>query len=1034
MQNKGAILTFAILFAIVSLYYLSFTWVTKSVENNALEYAQKFDKEAQEFSKGDFYKKIKFLDTKQQYYLDSVAGLPAYPLIGFTYRECKEKELNLGLDLRGGMNVTLEISLVDLVRSMANYSTDSTFVKTLALAQQKQKESQADFITLFGEAFNEVAPNGQLASIFNTRELKDRITYNTTNEEVLKILNEETQNAIDNSFNILRTRIDKFGVTQPNIQRLEGGTGRILVELPGVKDEVRVRKLLQGTANLEFWLTYSAPEIWQNVRAANDKLRDIENAKAILENANDTTLTEEVAENGDSTNLLNDLIGEESADNQTTEASASESSSSVTENAGLDSAKNTANTREEFTKENPLFGILIPVTDQSGNLQNSASVGYSHSKDTAKVNEYLSRREIKSLFPRDLKFLWEIKPWDAEGNFFNLVAIKTSRDGQPALGGDVITDATAEFGENQANSVVNMSMNGDGAAVWAKLTKQNIDKQIAIVLDNYVYSYPYVRSEITGGRSEISGNFTVNEAKDLANVLKSGKLPAPARIIEEAVVGPSLGQEAINSGLASFIIAFIIVLIYMIFYYNRSGLIADVALLTNIFLLFGVLASLGAVLTLPGIAGIVLTMGMAVDANVLIYERVKEELALGKGFRLAISDGYKNAYSAIIDGNVTTLLTAIILYIFGHGPVKGFAITLIIGITVSMFTAIFITRLIFIYFINRNKTVMLSTRISENAFKNIKFDFLGNRKKAYIISGSIILLGIISLFVRGLDQSVDFTGGRTYVVRFEQPVQTVDVAKSLEVVFGRAPEVKTFGSENQVKITTKYKIDDSNPEIDNEVEDKLYEGLKPLLGADVDKEKFLTENRQSSMKVGPTIADDIKIAAVWAILASFVVIFLYIFVRFKSWQYGLGGLVALVHDVLMVLSAFSLFYGILPFSLEIDQAFIAAVLTVVGYSINDTVIVFDRIREHLGLHKKDERAIVFNRALNNTLSRTFNTSFTTLIVLVAIFIFGGEVIRGFVFALLVGITVGTYSSLFIATPLAFDTIKDVKAEDTTKKK
>ena len=983
----------AIAFALVSLYQLSFTWITSNVEATA-----------EEIAKGD--------EQKKAIYLDSISGEGVYNFLwlrNYTYRECQEREINLGLDLKGGMNVTLEVSVVDLIRALSNYNKDSVFVAAMDLAVKNQENSQSDFVTLFGEAFNEIDANAKLASVFNTIELKDRINYSSTNEDVLLVIREETNSAISNTFNILRTRIDRFGVTQPNIQSL-GTAGRILVELPGIKEPERVRKLLQGTANLEFWETYDNSEVFEGLRAVNEKLKDVVNYVDTQDSTEVVEVETETVE-GDTTELA--LLEEMKTD-----------STAVDQNFDL------------FQKENPLFSLLRPSVSQDGQLYKGATVGTAHKKDTALVNEYLRMPQVRELLPRDLKLLWEVKAVDHKeaGNFFRLIAIKvTNRDGLPALGGEVVTSARAEFGNNQASAEVSMSMNAEGAQTWARLTKDNVGKQIAIVLDGYVYSFPNVSNEITGGRSSITGDFSIAEAKDLANILKSGKLPAPAIILEEEIVGPSLGQEAIDSGLISFIIAFIVVLLYMIFYYNKAGLVANVALIANLFFIFGVLASLGAVLTLPGIAGIVLTIGMSVDANVLIYERIREELALGKNIKMAISDGYRNAYSAILDANITTLLTGIVLYIFGHGPIKGFATTLVIGILTSLFAAIFITRLIFEFSVERNKEVSFASKLTKNAFKNMNIDFIGKRKIAYVVSGVIILIGIVSLATQGLNQGVDFKGGRTYVVRFDETVKISEISDKLKAVYDEAPEVKIYGDDNQVKITTKYLIESKDAEADNIVEGKLFEGVQSMLAEGTTMADFLENHRMSSQKVGPTIADDIKVASVWAILFSLLIMFLYIFMRFKTWQFGLGAIAALTHDVLFVLGLFSILANVMPFSMEINQAFIAAILTVIGYSLNDTVVVFDRIREHMREHKSKDRKSLLNGALNSTLSRTFSTSLSTFIVLLAIFLFGGEVIRGFIFALLVGVVVGTYSSLFIATPVVFDTVKDEEKEVLTSK-
>ncbi|NOZ45655.1 MAG: protein translocase subunit SecDF [Chlorobi bacterium] len=1005
MQNKGFIKVFAIALALVSIYQLSFTY-----------YANKVQKDAKEYANGD--KKL------ERVYLDSIENEPVYNFIGlrkFTYSECKDRELNLGLDLKGGMNVTLEVSVVDVIKSLANYSKDTTFIDAINLAKKMQKNSQEDFVDLFGRAFEQIDPNGRLAAIFNTIELKDRINYNSTNEEVLNIIRTETESAIDNSFNILRSRIDRFGVAQPNIQSLEQKS-RILVELPGIKDPERVRKLLQGTANLEFWETYENSEIYQYLLEANTKIKEIEEAeKALNKDKKEETQKNEEVKKEETKKITENLTEKVSKEDKDT------SGISLLDKIESDSLNvDSLNATQNLLKDYPLFSVLQPRVSRDGKqLLQGAAIGYSHKKDTAKVNAYLNIKQVKALFPRNLKLLWSAKPIDEAGNFFELVAIKiTSRDGRAALDGNVITNARAEFGQNQASAEVSLSMNGEGAKIWARLTKENVGRQIAIVLDNYVRSHPVVNQEIKGGRSSISGGgMDIKEAKDLANILKSGKLPAPAKIIEEAIVGPSLGHEAIRSGLISFVIAFIVVLIYMVFYYNHAGWVANVALLTNIFFIIGVLASLGAVLTLPGIAGIILTIGMSVDANVLIYERIREELKAGKGYKLAINDGYQNAYSAIIDANITTLLTAIILYYFGKGPIQGFATTLGIGILSSLFTAIFITRLIFIGFMKKNRVLKFDTSLTRNFFKNTHIDFIGMRKFFYGLSIIIIVIGLFSLVTRGLNKGVDFVGGRNYLVRFEQPVNTNQLQELLKNVYGEAPEVKIFGNNNQVKITTKYMINSEALDADDQVEELLYEGLKPVLGDKVTYQNFKDNYRMSSQKVGPTIADDIKDSAYYAVFFSLLVIFLYILLRFKNWQFGMGAILALMHDVLIIIGLFSLLYSVLPFSLEVDQAFIAAILTVVGYSINDTVVVFDRIREYIALYKKRERKEIMNSALNSTLSRTFNTSMSTFVVLLTIFILGGETIRGFIFALMIGVVVGTYSSLFIASPIVYDTVK-----------
>ncbi|NMC99051.1 MAG: protein translocase subunit SecDF, partial [Bacteroidales bacterium] len=922
MQNKGFIKFFAVALALAAIFQLSFTFVVRKVQSDAKEFAQ-----------GD--------PNKEYRYLDSIANEPVYNFLWlkkYTLRECQEKEINLGLDLKGGMNVTLEVSVVDVLRSLAHYTNDSTFNKAIVKAKELQKNSGEDYITLFGKAFQQIDPNAKLAAFFISKDLK--IDFNTPNDEVLKIVRKEAEGAIDNSFNVLRNRIDRFGVTQPNIQKI-ASTGRILIELPGVKDPERVRKLLQGTANLEFWQTYENAEVYPLLEKANTILGELLAGKSsdTLKTDSLTASKDSLSTPKDTTKSLLEAIKEKK-----------DTSKKATENTSA----------EQFKQNNPLFSIMYPSVDNEKRLAKGAAVGLVLGKDTALVNKYLAMKQVKSLFPANLKFLWSYKPLK-NSEIYQLIAIKIDpRTNQAPLDGGSITNARVEFDNMTNEPQVSMSMNGEGAKEWARLTRENVGRQIAIVLDNYVYSFPVVRQEIKGGNSSISGGFTLEEATDLANVLKSGKLPAPAVIIEEAIVGPTLGKESINAGFISFAIAFVLVLLYMLFFYGKPGLIADIALLTNVFFLIGVLASIGAVLTLPGIAGIVLTLGMAVDANVIIYERVREEMRAGKGIKLALSDGYKNAYSAIIDGNVTTLITGIVLYAFGSGPIQGFATTLIIGILTSLFTAIFISRLIFEFGFNKGWNFVFETKITKNFLDHVNFDFIKSRKAAYIFSSTIIILGFVSLFTRGLSWSTDFTGGRTYVVRLDQDIKVNDVRASLAKTMGEAPEVKTFGSDNQIRVTTKYLINENTAEADSIVERKLYEGLKPVFKKDISFTDFSsssnvsTEGIMSSSKVGPTIADDIKVAAIIAVVLALLAIFIYIAIRFRQWQWGLGGVVALFHDSMFVIAFFSFFNGILPFNLDIDQAFIAAILTVIGYSINDTVIIFDRIREYRTIHPRWE--------------------------------------------------------------------------------
>lgn len=994
MQSKGAVKLFAILLALVCLYQLSFTFVTSSVE-----------RKAKAFSNGD--------PAKEKAYIDSIDTQPVYPIFGFTYKKCQENEINLGLDLKGGMNVTMEVSLIDLIRSMANNSKDGTFNKAIENAQKAQSNSQKDFVTLFVEEFQKLDPNARLAAIFATKELQERINFNSTNEEVKNVIKKEADAAFDRTYQILKTRIDKFGVTQPNVQKL--GNGRILVELPGIKEPDRVRKLLQGTAKLEFWETYDNKDIYPILEEVNKTLK--------LMGSTDSTSKARL--NPDTLAVRQDTLKE--ADKTQKDSSENSLMTQLEKPSGNDtSSKDTSKAKgqktfEEFAKENPLFAVLAPSIQQNqqnqSELRKGPVIGSALVKDTAKVNRIFEMPQVLSKFSREFKPIWSVKAIDKEGKVMQLVAIRMpSRDHLAPLDGSAVVDARKQKGQFTNNWEISMSMNAEGAKIWKRLTHDNVNKSIAIVLDDYVYSYPNVIQEISGGNSSITGQFTLAEAEDMANILKVGKLPAPARIVEDTVVGPTLGQEAISSGLLSFVIALVLVLLFMVSYYNNAGLVADVALFANVFFVMGILASLGAVLTLPGIAGIVLTIGMSVDANILIFERIREELSLGKGMRLAVSDGFKHAYSSIIDSNVTTLILGIILYTFGSGPIQGFATTLIIGILSSLFSAIFITRLIFDWMLIRNKEIRFWNKTTKGAFKNIHINFVEKRKLYYIVSSAIITAGIIAFIIKGLNFGVDFEGGRTYVVRFDKKVSTVEVIDALKTPFTKAPEVKTFGGSNQVKITTSYLIEDPGIDAETKVSEKLNEGLKTFSG-----NNYII---LSSQKVGPTIADDIKTSAVWAIIVSCALMFMYIFVRFRRWQFGLGAVVALIHDVLVVLSFYTIFNGILPFSLEIDQAFIAAILTVMGYSMTDTVVVFDRIREFVGIHHhaQDQKKVI-NDALNATLSRTINTSLTIFFVLLAIFIFGGEVIRGFTFALLIGIVIGTYSSICIATPIVVDFAK-----------
>ena len=1057
MQHKGAIRALAIIFGLIFLYQLSFTLVTKRVEKKAVKFAEA---EAGKLANGDESQLEALKEAKETYYLDSVSNTNVYNLLfkKFTYRDAKEREINLGLDLKGGMNVTLEVSVKDIVNALSGHSQDPVFLQAMEEASRGLENSEGDFVTLFGEAYEKIDPNAKLASIF-LYEFKDKgITVNSTNNEVLKVLKEESDGAIDRSYQILRTRIDRFGVAQPNIQKLEN-SGRILVELPGIKDPKRVRKLLQGTAQLEFWETYNFNELAQYFDAANAKIA--ENNKAAKDlNANEA-VKEEVVE----TEEVTAAEGEEAVatEEETVETEVAEADS--TAEADLLEQMNEEGEEElsedeqlnKFAENNPLFSLLQPsfYQNEAGQVVagQTARVGVAQVKDTAAINKMLA--DTRNLFPRNMKFAWTVKPEKGQNEveFLELVALKMSRDGKCALGGEVVTDARQDFGQ-QNDVEVTIQMNAEGAKIWKRLTGENIGRQIAIVLDDYVYSYPNVNDEIAGGRSSISGGgMTIEEGQDLANILKAGKLPAPARILEEQVVGPSLGKEAVQKGMWSMVFAFILVLVYMVFFYNKSGLVADIALLVNVFFLFGVLACLGSVLTLPGIAGIVLTLGMAVDSNVIIFERIKEEVRNGKGLKLAIEEGYKNAYSAIIDGNVTTLITGVILIILGTGPVHSFAVTLCVGILTSLFTSIFISRLIFARMLEKEKDITFSTNATRNFLQNTNFDFIDFRKTAFIIAGIFVVISVGSLAFRGLNLGIDFKGGRNYVVQFDDPSikveqvrdaltdvnidkaaihSALEMREDQEVSDWSTPEVKTYGTNGQVKITTKFLIENDNQAVDSVLQVILYENLKGMYSQDLTMSQFSSEDETvgilSTQKVGATIASDVTRKSIIAIIVALALMFCYIAVRFRKWQYGLASIMALAHDTILVLGMYSLFYNVLPFTMEVDQSFIAAVLTVIGYSINATVVIFDRIRENVNNHPKATWKENMVNAVNSTLTRSFNTSGSTLVVLLAIFIFGGDTIRGFIFALLVGIIAGTFSSVFLSTPFAYVLMKG-KAKD-----
>ena len=995
MQNKGFVKVFAVLLTLVCVFYLSFSFVTRHYTNKAKEIAN-----------GD--------PKVEQDYLDSLSNEKVM-LWNWTLKQCREMEISLGLDLKGGMNVILEVSVPDVIKALADNKPDEAFNNALATAAKQAVNSQDDVITLFIREYHKIAPDAKLSELFATQQLKDKVNQKSSDAEVEKVLRAEVKAAVENSFNVLRTRIDRFGVVQPNIQSLEDKMGRIMVELPGIKEPERVRKLLQGSANLEFWETYTAREVLPAMQSADAKLRvilaegttaDTDTIEAVLTEA--TPVEKKTVSAADS--LAAALKGDVTAED-----------------------KSAAN-MEEIKKQYPLLSILQLNSSGQGPV-----IGYANYKDTADINKYLAMPEIKADLPKDLRLKWGVSPseFDKKGQTFELYAIKsTERNGKAPLEGDVVTDAKDEF-DQYSKPAVSMTMNSDGARRWAQLTKQNIGRSIAIVLDNYVYSAPNVNSEITGGRSQITGHFTPEQAKDLANVLKSGKMPAPAHIVQEDIVGPSLGQESINAGIFSFVVALILLMIYMCSMYGFiPGMVANCALILNFFFTLGILSSFQAALTMSGIAGMVLSLGMAVDANVLIYERTKEELRAGKGVKKALADGYSNAFSAIFDSNLTSIITGIILFNFGTGPIRGFATTLIIGVLVSFFTAVFITRIVYEHFMNKDKWLNLTftTKISKNLMTNTHFDFMGTNKKSLIIVSAIIVVCIGSFAIRGLSQSIDFTGGRNFKVQFENPVEPEQVRELISSKFGDANvSVIAIGTDKKtVRISTNYRIEDEGNNVDSEIESYLYETLKPVLTQNITLETFIDRDNHtggsivSSQKVGPSIADDIKTGAIYSVVLALLAIGLYILLRFRNIAYSIGSIVALSCDTIMIIGAYSLFWGILPFSLEIDQTFIGAILTAIGYSINDKVVIFDRVREFFGLYPKRDKRVLFNDSLNTTLARTINTSLSTLIVLLCIFILGGDSIRSFAFAMILGVVIGTLSSLFIASPIAYNMMKNKK--------
>ena len=1005
MQNKGFVKVFALLLTLVCVFYLSFSFVTTYQMNKVDEITKTQGEEA------------------GAHYLDSVMNNPVW-LGAYSLKDCREMEISLGLDLKGGMNVILEVSVPEVVKALADHKEDPAFNKAVAKAAEGAKNSQSDFITLFVKEYKALAPDGNLAELFATQQLKGKVTTKSSDSEVEKVLRAEVQSAIDNSYNVLRTRIDRFGVVQPNIQSLEDKMGRIMVELPGIKEPERVRKLLQGSANLEFWETYTAKEVLPAMQSADAKLR------AVL--AQETDADSTAVDSTKEAPLAEATPAKKSVSAADSLAAALKGDATTTED------NSTANLAE-IKKQYPLLAILQLNSSGQGPV-----IGYANYKDTADINKYLAMPEVKAELPKDLRLKWGVSPseFDKKGQTFELYAIKsTERNGKAPLEGDVVTDAKDEF-DQYSKPAVSMTMNSDGARRWAQLTKQNIGRSIAIVLDNYVYSAPNVNSEITGGRSQITGHFTPEQAKDLANVLKSGKMPAPAHIVQEDIVGPSLGQESINAGVFSFVVALILLMIYMCLMYGFiPGMIANGALFLNFFFVLGVLSSFQAALTMSGIAGMVLSLGMAVDANVLIYERTKEELRAGKGVKKALADGYSNAFSAIFDSNLTSIITGVILFNFGTGPIRGFATTLIIGILVSFFTAVFMTRIVYEHFMNKDKLLNLTftTPVSRNLMTNTRFDFMGTNKKSLIITVAIILVCIGSFAMRGLSQSIDFTGGRNFKVQFENPVEPEQIRELISSKFGDANvSVIAIGTDKKtVRISTNYRIEDAGNDVDSQIEAYLYETLKPVLTQNITLATFIDRDNHtggsivSSQKVGPSIADDIKTGAIYSVVLALIAIGLYILIRFRNIAYSIGSIVALSCDTIMIIGAYSLLWGIVPFSLEIDQTFIGAILTAIGYSINDKVVIFDRVREFFGLYPKRDKRQLFNDSLNTTLARTINTSLSTLIVLLCIFILGGDSIRSFAFAMILGVVIGTLSSLFIASPIAYNMMKNKKVVPVT---
>ena len=1003
MQNKGFVKFLAVALTLICLFYLSFSVVTSVYEGKA----EKMDEQAAEL------------------YLDSCNTNPIY-LGNYTLKDCRETAIGLGLDLKGGMNVILEVSVPEVIKTLSDHKTDAAFLKSVDEAAKGAQESQSDFITLFVSAYKKNAPGKPLAAIFATQQLKGIVSTNSTDAEVEKVLRKSVDEAVDNSFKVLRTRIDRFGVVQPNIQKIEGQSGRIMVELPGIKEPERVRKLLQGSANLEFWETYDAPLVAPYLSQLNNALRNGTAAEAPKAEATDSIATDSAATEPAAAEEVAKADSNKSAANVLAQVKKAESASSSTsyDAKAIAAAK----------KENPLFSMLQPTGAQRGCM-----VGIAQARDTAEISALLASETAKQIFPADLSLKWGVKSMDKAGKIFELYAIRTTgSNGRAPLEGDVVTEAKDDF-DQYGNPVVSMKMNTEGARKWAALTEANVNHCVAIVLDNLVYSAPNVMNKIDGGSTQISGNFTTTETKDLANVLQSGKMPAPASIIQEDIVGPTLGAQSIQAGFISCIVAFIVLMFYMVLMYGvREGMVANCALMLNFFFSFGILTSLGAALTMSGIAGMVLTLGMSVDANVLIYERTKEEMRSGKNISAAVAAGYSNAFSAIFDSNVTTIITGIILYNFGTGPIKGFATTLMIGIVCSFFTAVWLTRIAYEHFLEKGKwqNLKFTTAFSKNMMKDSKFNFMGNYKKSFAVFGALLVIALVSFATRGLSQSIDFTGGRNYKIEFVKPVETEAVKDAIVKTFqANNPTdeavnvtVIAIGTEgNNIRVSTNFNINDNSSEADANIESLLYKAFVDggMVDKSVSEEAFLDRDNRaggsivSSQKVGPSIAEDITFGAILSVVFAIIAIFIYILVRFRNVAYSVGSILALTVDTVLVIGMFSLCYGWIGFSLEVDQTFIGAILTVIGYSINDKVVIFDSIRETFGLYPKRDRQRIFNDSLNSTLARTINTSVSTFIVLLVIFVLGGDSIRAFAFAMMLGVIIGTCSSLFIAAPTAY---------------